>query len=81
MGSEATSLLWGPERGWHGASRGEVSISWEEEQDSEEEFNCKSPVVKDEGSSLNVVSSFPGMLVVIVLLLIAIAVVAVWPTH
>ena len=52
-----------------------------EEQYSAEEFNCKRAIVKDEGSNLNVVSSFPGMLVVIVLLLIAIAVVAVWPTH
>lgn len=47
----------------------------------EEEFNPRKPFVNDEGSSLNLVLSPPGMLVVIVLLLIAIAVVALWPTH
>lgn len=52
----------------------------EEQQDREGEFHCKRPVL-GEGSNLNGVSSLPGMLVVIVLLLIAIAVVAVWPTH
>lgn len=60
---------------------GKISVSWEEKQDSEKEFNCKRPIVEGEGSNLNAVSSFPGMLVVIVLLLIAIAVVAVWPTQ
>lgn len=68
-------------RGERGGGGGEISLSWEEEQDSEEELNCKRAIVKDEGSDLNVLSSLPGMLVVIVLLLIAIAVVALWPTH
>jgi len=66
-------LAWGEQGGDRSQLRGAAGLGGR--------TSLQKPVVKGEGSNLNVVLSLPGMLVVIVLLLIAIAVVAVWPTH